>query len=99
MSNFAVLDGELVINVVIADSKEIAEEVTGMTCVEFTTENAEPGGTYSNGVFIKRKPYPSWILDENNDWQAPVAIPVEEGVHVEYQWNEGILGWTMVASE
>jgi hypothetical protein len=62
MANFAVLDGENVLNTILADSKTIAEEVTGKTCVEFTTERAEAGGTYVGGVFIPRKPYASWVL-------------------------------------
>lgn len=51
MAKFAVIDGSLVINTILAESKEIAEQITGKTCVEFTTEPAEVGGTYSNGEF------------------------------------------------
>ena len=51
MAKFAVIDGSLVINTILAESKEIAEQITGKTCIEFTTEPAEVGGTYSNGVF------------------------------------------------
>lgn len=35
MSKFAVLRGSLVENIIVADSKEIAEEVTNTTCIEF----------------------------------------------------------------
>jgi len=30
---------------------------------------------YSKDKFIKRQPYASWSLDDNNDWQAPVPYP------------------------
>ena len=94
MPNFAVIDGESVLNTILADSKEVAEEVTGKTCIEFTTENAEPGGTYSGGVFTKRKPYPSWVLDENDNWQAPVAYPeVDPENPTSYRWNEDTVSW------
>jgi hypothetical protein len=39
MANYAVIENNKVINVIIADSKEIAEQVTGLTCVEITEEN------------------------------------------------------------
>lgn len=48
-----------------------------------------------NDVFITPPPYPSWILDDNFDWQAPVPRPenlnTEEG---EYAiWDEDTLSW------
>lgn len=95
MANFAVLDGEIVINTILAESKEIAEQVTGMVCIEFNQgDNAEPGGTYVNNIFIPRKPYPSWILNENNSWEAPVAPPQYDAENPKkYTWNESTLSW------
>ena len=53
MANFAVIEANKVINVIVADTKEIAEEVTNKTCIEYTEENpAGIGYTYENGVFI-----------------------------------------------
>ena len=28
-------------------------------------------------VFIVPSPYPSWVLDSNHDWQAPVSKPAD----------------------
>jgi hypothetical protein len=42
-------------------------------------------------VFIQPKPYPSWALDENFDWQAPTPMPGDN-----YQWNEDSLSWQLV---
>jgi len=39
--------------------------------------------------FIMPKPYPSWALDENDDWQAPVACP--EGKNC--RWDEDTTSW------
>ena len=39
MANYAVIENSKVTNVIVADSKEIAEQVTGLTCVEYTEEN------------------------------------------------------------
>jgi hypothetical protein len=94
MANFAVLDGENVLNTIVADSKAIAEEVTGKICVEFTTEPAEAGGTYVGGVFIPRKPYASWVLNADNVWEAPVAAPEFNPENpVLYTWNEETISW------
>ena len=38
MPNFAVINNGKVSNVIFADTKEIAEEVIGKTCVEYTAE-------------------------------------------------------------
>ena len=63
MTTFAVVKDGLVENCIIADSLEIAQEVTGLTCVEYTEENpAGIGFTYADGIF--------------NDPNAP--IPSEE---------------------
>ena len=37
--NFAIIENGKVTNTILADSKAIAEEVTGKTCVEFTDSN------------------------------------------------------------
>jgi hypothetical protein len=53
MANFAVMNGNLVLNVIVADTKEIAEQVTGVNCIEYTTENpAGIGHTWDGSIFI-----------------------------------------------
>ena len=56
MATFAVIEDEKVTNVIVADSKEIAEEVTGLTCVEYDQDGSNPahiGYNYSNGAFTE----------------------------------------------
>jgi hypothetical protein len=94
MSNFAALNGEQVVNTIIADSKELAEQVTGKICVEFTNEPAELGGTYVNGVFITKKPYPSWVIKNQSWWEAPVPAPTFNPENPkQYAWDELTLSW------
>lgn len=38
MSTFAVINDNKVENIIVADTKEIAEEVTGKICIEYTDE-------------------------------------------------------------
>lgn len=42
-------------------------------------------------VFISIQPYPSWTLDENFDWQPPIAKPTDTTMF--YVWNEADLTW------
>ena len=39
----------------------------------FRVRYANIGGSFSvdDDAFIRQQPYPSWTLDENNDWQPP----------------------------
>jgi len=51
------------------------------------------GWTYSNGVFTAPQPYPSWTLDENNNWQPPTPYPNDGEA---YEWNEEELEWVAI---
>lgn len=91
MLNFAVMDNDKVLNTIVAESKEIAEQVTGRTCIEYTSEDrAEPGGTFDGTSFTHRQPFPSWVLNEDRYWVAPVAKPDAGG---DWEWDEGTLQW------
>jgi hypothetical protein len=50
------------------------------------------GFTYDevNDVFIPAQPYPSWILNENWNWDAPITYPEDGGYYI---WNEETLNW------
>jgi len=39
-------------------------------------------------IFVSPKPYPSWVLDSNSDWKAPIAQTNE----LTY-WDEDTLSW------
>ena len=46
-------------------------------------------------AFIPPKPYDSWVLNEDTCvWDAPVAMPVEEGKL--FTWNEELGNWEEV---
>jgi hypothetical protein len=58
----------------------------------FRKHYAGIGYTYDevNDVFISPRPFASWVLDNNFDWQAPVAMPTEGGP---WMWNEEAGNW------
>jgi hypothetical protein len=58
-----------------------------------------PGIGYSydevNDVYIAPRPFASWTLNENFDWEAPVAEPVTELPYIAL-WNEENVNWDIV---
>lgn len=105
MPNFAVIDETSVINIIVADSKEIAEEVTGKTCIEFENEYIEIGGFefikvsigsfYLDNTFIPVKPFNSWTLDApSKQWIPPTPKPSSDPENpMLYEWDESTLTW------
>lgn len=53
------------------------------------------GYSYSSALdaFIAPQPYPSWTLDANTDWQAPVPMPTDGQ---KYSWDEAAQAWVVV---
>jgi hypothetical protein len=41
-------------------------------------------------IFIAPQPFPSWSLDANYDWQAPIDYPADGKV---YSWDEANQVW------
>jgi hypothetical protein len=50
MATFAVIKDGIVENCIVADSKEIAEKITGLTCIE--SDIAHIGFPYIDGNFV-----------------------------------------------
>jgi len=98
MANYAVLDNDTVINVIVADSKEVAEEITGKTCIEYTDEAPLGINWYWHNeadAYISPANYPSWIYNvATKSWEAPIPMPVEEGKG--FEWNEETVSWDSV---
>jgi hypothetical protein len=46
-------------------------------------------------VFIAPQPFPSWSLDNNFDWQAPILYPTNGKL---YTWSEDELNWKEIVN-
>ena len=55
------------------------------------------GDTYDSvkDKFISPSPYPSWVLNDNDDWISPIPYP-DDGK--EYEWHEDTKEWVEVVS-
>lgn len=68
----------------------------------FRKHFAGNGHTYDSerNAFIPPKPYPSWVLDEENlIWKAPVDEPADSGQEEgqqPYRWNEETQEWVVI---
>ena len=53
------------------------------------------GYTYDASIdaFVAPQPYPSWVLDANAQWQAPVPYPTDGKM---YAWDEATQSWVVV---
>ena len=88
-NEYEVVDG-------ISDWEEHYSEVTGMRCMRTSyngrirKQYAGIGFTYDEvkDQFVAPKPYASWSLDSNNNWQAPLVKP-----GVNFYWDEESLSW------
>jgi len=70
----------------------------------FRKQYAGMGYTYdaAKNKFISPQPYASWVLDANDDWQAPVTYPTDTGTEESpklISWNEDNLRWTATDHE
>lgn len=60
----------------------------------------QPGYTYDSqaDVFydnVKPAHHPSWVLDENFDWVAPIPYPTDG---LDYSWDEETLSWVLTTT-
>lgn len=79
-------------------------EFRGQKCVR-TSYNAKIRKNYAgigfsydseNDWFQAPQPYPSWTLDNNAQWQPPIAYPNDGNF---YTWNEDAKEWTLIENE
>ena len=91
MPNYAMHDGKRVVNVIVADTAEIAEDVTGLTAVE-TSGVPWIDWTLHGDEWRPPSPFPSWLWN-GDAWEAPVPMPTEPG---KWEWDETAQVWVDV---
>lgn len=76
--NFAVISGKSVVNVIVANTKEDAELVTGALCVEYTEKNPATIGWFydsEKGLFIDP------VAFSESQPKAPTELGVDDGIY------------------
>lgn len=87
MKNFARIQDGLVVNIEAATDEWVAEQNDEFLFIE-TTSGVSVGAQWNGEKFILIQPFPSWVLDSNNDWQPPIPQPNED-----CYWDEESLSW------
>jgi hypothetical protein len=99
MAYFAKLDeSNIVVDVTIADDLNWVTEHLEGKWIETALDGsirynyAGIGYTYdpTDDAFIEQKPYPSWVLNENKQWIAPIAKPADNW---RWAWDEEAGAW------
>lgn len=100
----------LVVDDTIVDKEAYCTDTFGGVWKDASGKNVGVGFIYDadKNAFINLKPYPSWTLNSNNIWVAPVnfptivintnAPPLQEGLYPTYAivWSEPNLRWQSV---
>jgi hypothetical protein len=80
MGVYAIIENDIVVNTIVADSLEIAKSVTGASEVEECTDNFPSTNCYRNedGQWRSPKIYNSWIWNsELFFWEPPFGPPIQ----------------------
>ena len=97
-TNYAFVKNGEVTNIAVFDnpSEELLTHFKNEFALDYIVSAHEQpkaaiGGTWDGTKFTLPSPFPSWVLNADNDWEAPVAMPVTEGKY--YTWNEETVSW------
>ena len=105
MSHFAKINENGIVQEVIVAEQEFIDSFEDSSLWIQTSYNHNIRKQYAglgyiydktNDVFIIPQPFPSWSLDSNFDWQAPVSKP-DDGKS--YTWNEDTKSWVVLKDE
>lgn len=90
MTFFAIHDNAHIVNVIVADTQEVAEQVTGLSAIE-TTGSPWIGWTLESEGWRPPAPFSSWVWG-GSEWEAPVPMPADG----DWYWDEDTLSWVEV---
>ena len=96
MPNYAIHDGSTILNILVADSVEIAEEITGFNAFE-TSGQPSIGWIFVNDEWLPPCPYRLWVWDsELNEWVPPIPMPDDGGTWI---WDDTNGEWIELVTE
>lgn len=91
MSNYAHIVDSFVENIIVCEDSNISSLSGRYVKVTESTGNAKIGGSYNleKNKFIDPKPYDSWTLNEDDNWESPDGFSIKPG----FWWNEDSQEW------
>ena len=92
MPEFYIIKDKEIINTIIADSEDIAREISDEEVLLVAPEKAYQIGWIKDETLNKWynpvQPYNGWTLDENKDWKPSIEKPDDN-----YDWDETNEEW------
>lgn len=92
MSNYVHITNGLVDDMIAADAEFISILDNASEWVDTTGLVVSIGYNYNGTSFYLPQPYPSWTLDAELKWVAPIQKP-DDGQ--KYKWDESIQNWAI----
>jgi hypothetical protein len=94
MSNYAHIINNTVDNIIVCEDSNISLLSGNYIKITALRGEATIGGSYNSekDKFIKPQPYPSWTLNENDEWISPTGQGLEDGK----LWNEEDQEWIIL---
>lgn len=91
MTYYAIIENNKVINVIIAESIDIAKNHTGLSAIE-TTGTPWIDWTFENEEWRPPRPYHSWTWG-GQEWIPPIQMPDDDYIYI---WDEDNQNWKIV---
>jgi hypothetical protein len=94
MKTFAAHDGTSIVNIIVADSLEIAKThiPSDLNVIE-VDETVGIGWELHDGYWRPTQTYPSWVWNEDaREWNPPIPEP-EPTETTAYYWDESTVSW------
>ena len=99
MITYAAIKNNTVVNVLVFD-----DDVTTSTIQSFketlelddlviATDKMVVGSIKEGDIWVLPSPWPSWVLDYEYNWNAPIPMPAEQGP---WRWDEPTVSWKRV---
>lgn len=95
MSKYAKIENNTVVNVILCEDNVVSSIPGAYIKVTSDTKDAAIGYIFDteNLKFIAPKPYDSWILNDNFDWESPVGEPSS----LLSYWDEENQEWVLLS--
>ena len=96
MITYAAIKNNTVVNVLAFDDNvqqttiDSFKESLGFDELVVSVGNMVMGATKVKGNWVTPSPWPSWVLNKDYQWEAPVKMPTTGGP---WKWDEGSLSW------
>lgn len=100
METYAIIENDIVKNIVIADDENffaIAYPSSIVIKITELTGQANIGVEFISGKFMPVKPWDSWVFNQESwAWAAPNSYPSDG---LDYIWDEAKTKWALVSFE